>query len=153
MMDKIVYKVCKEVDGKFYSGNPSKEMILHDIDPSRGNHVPYVLEYVIGKVTVPNIPGSKIFVFNTIEDARRWCGGIILRDRGHVLLECNAESISEIIDIPMLTLDHEEYAGFWTRYNLGMHPLEDSCYGIETPAGTLFAGKVTPIKTVTIEEW
>lgn len=118
---RIVYKlVVSRPTGRYFSLNHLRSNLTN-------------LEYKMNEWTEPRLAKSKLFVFNSLEDAyaeiRPYTFGV-------VIMKCVAENCCEAIPlIPSWGGDLSEFWNDWTYIRTGMKQWP-------TPTGTLFADKV-----------
>ena len=97
MKNRVYYKVVSVIEGKFYSSNTSS---LKD------KSTRYVkIRYRHNQFTYPELKGSKLFVFNTLEGAQAYAC------MDHRIYEC--EVINPVRMFPIMYGPNEEVCDFW----------------------------------------
>lgn len=127
-MNKTYYKVVRRFNKSFVSC-----AIAGD----------FKVEYKIGQRTYPKINNSKLFVFDTFNNAMSFRYGF--QTFNVVVLECKALiSDADLLIIPFLSSNFKEKKYFWDSIK------EKKKYSLENfhviPDGTLAAGWIEPIK-------
>lgn len=115
------YKVVKTVDDKYYSCNDTE----------------YSIEYKLGEFVQPKLVGSKLFVFECIEDAKRFaCGSRVF------LAECtNPQRFN------LRARNHLRFDVFWGCITANGALLSYEDLGM-SPEGTYVCDSVKLIKEV-----
>ncbi len=117
------YKIVStNSEGKFFSLSP----------PHRCH-----LEYKIGEWTVPIIPNSKIFIFNSLHDAQNY------NESNFPIFEVYAEGIHPLQYRVSTVFNVGDVTLFWSK------PIREYAY-FETPKGTIGADRVKLIKRVNL---
>lgn len=127
MKEKFYWKVVKKSTSGLY-----QSLITSFISNDYDNN-PFLLYYNIGQITVPRYANSKIFVFNTRQQARKWIksDGMI----NYKILKCRVTNPTLPIKISECT--KRNMAAFWN----GEH-----CLDSVPVEGTIFVDSCTPIE-------
>lgn len=126
MKTRIVYKLCAVIDDKYVSFDKREAL--------------FCLRYRIGKATKPKIPGSRLYVFDTLSDAkefaRKWF-------KDYVILECvgtNPQPIKNYV------INDNDIINFW-KAKRNRKPTSKFAR-LNIPPGTLLVNTVTPIQVI-----
>jgi hypothetical protein len=134
----IAYKVAEECLGKFYSTSYALLAMCSPETP---------LKYVIGEVTVPVLENSKIFIFDTLENAIRFAKEL---RKGMCVFECEVSGVSVREAFISPYSSHSALKGYWNDSNF----LQNYEYEpiLPVPIGTMLAETCKPIRVVWPEE-
>ena len=125
----ICYKVVEKKNGRFFS-----PIIRQDGQ---------IMEYIIGEIIYPKIAFSKIFVFDSYENAYKFVDLFNFINKNSLsILECNAQVVKDlsISEFPHCISTLHEKENFWLKINKGLRPSGLSLLR----TGTLFATWVKP---------
>lgn len=115
-------------------------------DPGGSYASQIILRYELGKVTVPIIEGSSIFIFGTLIDAFEFIRITLPVDayEDMVIFECLAEDPVE--SVFRASLDAPEIIKFWKEPRFSYNALYD------TPTGSYGAKAILPQKMIRFDE-
>lgn len=130
-----VYKIVCNVDGQLKSTNSSCRVI-----------------YKLGKWTKPKIQMSRLFVFDTIENARK--GLAIVDGTLHEIYECEARGVIKArylnAQLKWKTNPVDRMRARWKLFNTLVRQHKAAALPFCFPNGTLFAKEVKLVKRVPI---
>jgi len=135
---KFFYKICRKKDNKYYSFNFTP--LAHHLE------VGVCLEYKIGEPTFPVISGSKLMLFDTKENAKKYLDTFhYIYHHEYVIFKVSASRVTQPRRI-VSYVNESKVLQFWKEKTIARQA--PSVYVAEPPKGTLYADSITLLEEV-----
>jgi len=130
---KTVYKLCYIKDNDYIS------VCRNCVFPEK-----FRVYYELNKVIKPKVSGTKLFVFDSLKNAKHFASTLFCNQSRYVILECSTPKVWK----PKYLSDIFHIAKFWSLKKNHKKIPYTITYGEDIPTGTLCCNELTPLKVV-----